>query len=95
MKGGEGKKGLRVARDLFWDPRPGPCVQWAFCGTGRARKPQGITVQPPTLHETQPRALAGNGGEGRCEEEGGGSEEAEEEEPQVGEKQLKVSFFNA
>lgn len=25
----------------------------------------------------------------------GGSEEAEEEEPQVGEKQLKVSFFNA
>lgn len=53
-------------------------------------------MQPPTLHETQPRALAGNGGEGRCEEEGGGgSEEAEEEEPQVGEKQLKVSFFNA
>lgn len=26
---------------------------------------------------------------------GGGSEETEEEEPQVGEKQLKVSFFNA
>lgn len=52
-------------------------------------------MQPPTLHETQPRALAGNGGEGRYEEEGGGSEETEEEEPQVGEKQVKVSFFNA
>lgn len=26
---------------------------------------------------------------------GGGSEETEEEEPQVGEKQLKVSFLNA
>lgn len=54
LEGWGGRKGLRVARDLFWNPRPGPCVQWAFCGTGRARKPQGITVQPPTLHETSP-----------------------------------------
>lgn len=45
-------------------------------------------------HATRHKALAGNGGEGRCEEEEGGAEEAEEEEPLVGEK-LKASLFNA
>lgn len=41
---------------------------------------------------TQYKALAGNGGEGRCEEEGG-AEEVEEEEPPVGEK-VKASLLN-
>lgn len=54
-----------------WDTRPGPCIHWALHGMGRARKPRGITVQPPTLHDAQPRALTGNGGEGSREEEGG------------------------
>lgn len=56
--------------------------------------PQGLTLQPPMHRAARHKALAGNGGEGRCEEEEGGAEEAEEEEPLVGEK-LKASLFNA
>lgn len=60
--------------------------------------PRGLTLQPPALHATQHKGTTGNGGEGRCEEEGvGGGEtkEAEEEEPPTVEEKLKASFFNA